>query len=143
MPMNVKPVPTLDERINDIRMRTAAIVNEWILPNEAKLWGYRRRNEISDHERRESLALREEIKDRPVIGSWTALLDYLQVALAHEPIEQFRVLFLDRKNVLIKDEVQQRGTVDHTPLYPREIVKRAPCPVLVSRLRSRQAGVAA
>jgi DNA repair protein RadC len=69
--------------------------------------------------------LKEEIKDRPVIGSWTALLDYLQVALAHEPIEQFRVLFLDRKNVLIKDEVQQRGTVDHTPLYPREIVKRA------------------
>ena len=69
--------------------------------------------------------LREEIQDRPVIGSWTALLEYLQVALAHEPIEQFRVLFLDRKNVLIKDEVQQRGTVDHTPLYPREIVKRA------------------
>ena len=70
-------------------------------------------------------ALREEIKDRPVIGSWTALIDYLQVALAHEPIEQFRVLFLDRKNILIRDELQQRGTVDHTPLYPRELVKRA------------------
>ena len=69
--------------------------------------------------------LREEIQDRPVIGSWTALLDYLQVALAHEPIEQFRVLFLDRKNILIRDEVQQRGTVDHTPLYPREITRRA------------------
>ena len=69
--------------------------------------------------------LREEIRDRPVIGSWTALIDYLQVALAHEPIEQFRVLFLDRKNILIRDEQQQRGTVDHTPLYPREIVKRA------------------
>ena len=69
--------------------------------------------------------LREEIRERPVIGSWTALLDYLQVALAHEPIEQFRVLFLDRKNILIRDEQQQRGTVDHTPLYPREIVKRA------------------
>jgi DNA repair protein RadC len=69
--------------------------------------------------------LREEIRERPVIGSWTALLDYLQVALAHEPIEQFRVLFLDRKNILIRDELQQRGTVDHTPLYPREIVKRA------------------
>jgi DNA repair protein RadC len=69
--------------------------------------------------------LREEIQERPVIGSWTALLDYLQVALAHEPIEQFRVLFLDRKNILIRDEQQQRGTVDHTPLYPREIVKRA------------------
>src|SRR5690606_18208042 len=69
--------------------------------------------------------LREEIRERPVIGSWTALIDYLQVALAHEPIEQFRVLFLDRKNILIRDEEQQRGTVDHTPLYPREIVKRA------------------
>ena len=65
------------------------------------------------------------IHERPVIGSWTALLDYLQVALAHEPIEQFRVLFLDRKNILIRDEVQQRGTVDHTPLYPREITRRA------------------
>jgi DNA repair protein RadC len=69
--------------------------------------------------------LREQIQDRPVISSWSALLDYLQVTLAHEPIEQFRVMFLDRKNVLIKDEVQQRGTVDHTPLYPREIAKRA------------------
>jgi DNA repair protein RadC len=69
--------------------------------------------------------LREEIRERPVIGSWTALIDYLQVALAHKPIEQFRVLFLDRKNILIRDELQQRGTVDHTPLYPREIVKRA------------------
>jgi DNA repair protein RadC len=68
---------------------------------------------------------REQVQDRPIIGSWTALLDYLQVALQHEPIEQFRVLFLDRKNILIRDEVQQRGTVDHTPLYPREIVKRA------------------
>jgi len=68
---------------------------------------------------------KEELKDRPVIGSWSALIDYLQVALAHEPIEQFRLLFLDRKNILIRDEVQQRGTVDHTPLYPREIVKRA------------------
>ncbi len=69
--------------------------------------------------------LREQIQDRPVISSWSALLDYLQVTLGHEPIEQFRVMFLDRKNILIKDEVQQRGTVDHTPLYPREIVKRA------------------
>ena len=69
--------------------------------------------------------LREQIQDRPVIGSWTALLEYLQVALTHEPIEQFRVLFLDRKNILIRDEVQQRGTVDHTPLYPREITRRA------------------
>lgn len=69
--------------------------------------------------------LREEIKERPVIGSWSALLDYLAVAMQHEPAEHFRILFLDRKNILIKDEVQSRGTVDHTPLYPREVVKRA------------------
>jgi len=69
--------------------------------------------------------LKEEIRDRPVIGSWTALLDYLRVTLAHEPTEQFRILFLDRKNILIRDEQQSRGTVDHTPLYPREVVKRA------------------
>ncbi len=68
---------------------------------------------------------REAIKDRPVIGSWTTLIDYLHAAMAHEPAEQFRILFLDRKNILIKDEVQSRGTVDHTPLYPREVVKRA------------------
>jgi DNA repair protein RadC len=69
--------------------------------------------------------LKEEIKDRPVIGSWTALIDYLQVAMQHEPAEHVRILFLDKKNLLIRDEVQSRGTVDHTPLYPREVVKRA------------------
>ncbi|MEM7044931.1 MAG: DNA repair protein RadC [Pseudomonadota bacterium] len=69
--------------------------------------------------------LAEDVKARPVLSSWQALLDYLKVALGHEPIEQFRVLFLDKKNILIRDEVQQRGTVDHTPLYPREITKRA------------------
>ena len=69
--------------------------------------------------------LKEEIKDRPVIGSWTALLEYLQLAMQHEAAEHFRILFLDRKNILIRDEVQSRGTVDHTPLYPREVVKRA------------------
>ncbi len=63
MPMNVKPIPTLDERINDIRGKTAAIVNEWILPNEAKLWGFRRGGQFSDHERREAIQLREEIKE--------------------------------------------------------------------------------
>jgi DNA repair protein RadC len=70
-------------------------------------------------------SLREQIQDRPVIGSWTALLDYLQAAMQHEAAEHFRLLFLDRKNILIRDEVQSRGTVDHTPLYPREVVKRA------------------
>jgi DNA repair protein RadC len=69
--------------------------------------------------------LKEEIEERPVIGSWTALIDYLTFAMQHEPAEHFRILFLDRKNILIRDEVQSRGTVDHTPLYPREVVKRA------------------
>jgi DNA repair protein RadC len=68
---------------------------------------------------------RAEVRCRPVLGNWRALIDYLQTAMAHEQIEQFRVLFLDRKNSLIADEVQQRGTVDHTPVYPREVMKRA------------------
>lgn len=69
--------------------------------------------------------IRAEITDRPVIGSWQKLLDYCRATMALEKIEQFRLLFLDRKNVLIADEVQQRGTVDHTPVYPREVVRRA------------------
>jgi DNA repair protein RadC len=62
---------------------------------------------------------------RPALSSWTALLDYCTAAMARIPNEEFRVLFLDRKNVLVADEVQNRGTVDHTPVYPREIIKRA------------------
>jgi DNA repair protein RadC len=65
------------------------------------------------------------VKDMPVLTNWQQLLDYCHSALAHEKTEQFRILFLDRKNVLIADEVQQRGTIDHTPVYPREVVKRA------------------
>lgn len=68
---------------------------------------------------------RQDIVGKPVLGSWTKVMDYCTAAMAHEPIEQFRILFLDRKNTLIADEVQQRGTVDHTPVYPREVVKRA------------------
>ena len=62
---------------------------------------------------------------RPALSSWSALLDYCMAAMARAAAEEFRVLFLDRKNVLIADEVQARGTVDHAPVYPREIVKRA------------------
>ena len=65
------------------------------------------------------------VKDMPVMTNWQRLIDYCHAALAHEKTEQFRILFLDRKNVLIADEVQQRGTIDHTPVYPREVVKRA------------------
>ena len=65
------------------------------------------------------------VKDLPVLTNWQQLIDYCHAALAHEKTEQFRILFLDRKNVLIADEVQQRGTIDHTPVYPREVVKRA------------------
>ena len=63
--------------------------------------------------------------NRPAFSSWTALLDYCTAAMARVANEEFRVLFLDRKNVLIADEVRNRGTVDHTPVYPREIVKPA------------------
>jgi len=69
--------------------------------------------------------VRGEIKQREILSSWTQVLDYCRAAMAFEPREQFRILFLDKKNVLIADEVQQTGTVDHTPVYPREVVRRA------------------
>jgi DNA repair protein RadC len=68
---------------------------------------------------------RRDVVDRPVITSWQKLIDYCHAALAHEKTERFNILFLDRKNVLIADETQQKGTVDHTPVYPREVAKRA------------------
>jgi DNA repair protein RadC len=68
---------------------------------------------------------RTQVLNKPALSSWNALIDYCTAAMARDPLEQFRVLFLDRKNTLIADEVQSRGTVDHTPVYPREIVKRA------------------
>lgn len=69
--------------------------------------------------------LKADAMQRPAISNWQALLDYCRAALQHEGIEQFRILFLDRKNQVIADEAQQRGTIDHTPVYPREVVKRA------------------
>ncbi len=62
---------------------------------------------------------------RTALSSWSAVLDYCRAAMAYEAKEQFRIIFLDKKNVLIADEVQQRGTIDHTPVYPREVIKRA------------------
>ncbi|TGN68648.1 JAB domain-containing protein [Paracoccus liaowanqingii] len=68
---------------------------------------------------------RARIMHRPVLSSWQSLLDYCHTEMAHREIEQFRVLYLDRKNVLIADEELGRGTVDHVPVYPREIIRRA------------------
>lgn len=70
-------------------------------------------------------SLRSGLTGRQVLGSWSALIEYCHAAMAYETKEQFRILFLDKRNQLIADEVQQRGTVDHTPVYPREVVKRA------------------
>ncbi len=69
--------------------------------------------------------LGQEIMDKPVLDNWQALLDYCRAAMGGEKVEQFRILFLNRKNVLIADELQQTGTIDHTPVYPREVIKRA------------------
>lgn len=68
---------------------------------------------------------RARVMQRQVISSWDALLDYCHTVLGHKPTEEVRVLYLDRKNALIADEPQGRGTVDHVPVYPREVVKRA------------------
>ncbi|MBF0249520.1 MAG: DNA repair protein RadC [Alphaproteobacteria bacterium] len=69
--------------------------------------------------------LQDDVMNQPVLGNWQSLMDYLRVAMGRNKTEQFRVLFLNRKNVLIVDELQQEGTVDHTPVYPREVIKRA------------------
>jgi len=69
--------------------------------------------------------MRSELHQRPVVGSWDKLIDYCTAHIAPGTVEEFHILFLDRKNVLIKHEQQQRGTIDHTPVYPREVVKRA------------------
>jgi len=69
--------------------------------------------------------MRSRVMHRPILSSWDALLDYCHTSMAHRDTEQFRLLFLDRKNVLIADEEQAQGTVDHVPVYPREVVRRA------------------
>ena len=68
---------------------------------------------------------RAKVMQRHIVSSWDALIDYCHTAMAHRETEQFRVLYLDRKNVLIADEEQGKGTVDHVPVYPREVAKRA------------------
>ncbi|MBO3760103.1 DNA repair protein RadC [Ciceribacter sp. L1K22] len=69
--------------------------------------------------------LKSELREKQVLSSWSAVIDYCHTAMAYEDREQFRILFLDKRNTLIADEVQGRGTVDHTPVYTREVVKRA------------------
>ncbi|HBF32457.1 DNA repair protein RadC [Rhizobium sp.] len=69
--------------------------------------------------------LKSDIKGKPILSSWSSVIDYCHAAMAFETTEQFRILFLDKRNAIIADEVQGRGTVDHTPVYPREVVKRA------------------
>jgi DNA repair protein RadC len=68
---------------------------------------------------------RGQVKKRTVLSSWASVIDYCRTAMGYEDKEQFRLLFLDKRNQLIADEVHQIGTVDHTPVYPREVVKRA------------------
>ena len=69
--------------------------------------------------------MRGEVMERPVLASWSQVLDYCRASMGFDAKEQFRILFLDKRNQLISDEVQQTGTVDHTPVYPREVIKRA------------------
>jgi DNA repair protein RadC len=68
---------------------------------------------------------RGKVRSRAVLSSWSAVIEHCRASMAFADHEQFRILFLDKRNQLIADEVQQRGTVDHTPVYPREVVKRA------------------
>ena len=69
--------------------------------------------------------MKGQVAKKPVLSSWSSVIDYCRLAMAFAEREQFRILFLDKKNALIADEVQQTGTVDHTPVYPREVMRRA------------------
>ncbi len=69
--------------------------------------------------------LKSDLRKKHILSSWSAVIEYCHAAMAYETKEQFRILFLDKRNTLIADEVQQTGTIDHTPVYPREVVKRA------------------
>ena len=97
-----------DERLKEIDEVGGSVVGEFRLIQAAAL----------------RLA-RAAILEKPALSSWTQLLDYLRLAQGYAHVEQFRILFLDKKNMLIADEVQGRGTVDHTPVYVREVIKRA------------------
>lgn len=68
---------------------------------------------------------RKQLDDRPILGSWQTVMDYCRATMAHRDVEEVRVFYLDRKNHLIADEQHSRGTVDHAPFYPREVIKRA------------------
>ena len=95
------------ERLKEIKGAGDAVVTELKLVHAAAL-----------------RLMKGEIVKRPVLSSWSAILDYCRAGMAFAEIEQFRILFLDKKNHLVADEVQQRGTVDHTPVYVREVVDR-------------------
>lgn len=95
-------------RLREVKGVSDAIITEFRIAREAGL----------------RLAQAKVMK-KEVIGSWDALIDYCAASMAHNPVEQFRILFLDRKNALIADEPQAKGTVDHVPVYPREVAKRA------------------
>ncbi len=69
--------------------------------------------------------MKQDLMQKPILNNWTRLMDYCHMSMAHETKEHFRILFLNKKNMLIADEIQGSGTVDHTPAYPREIMKRA------------------
>ena len=70
-------------------------------------------------------SLKQELVGKPLLNSWSSVLEYCHATMAHQQIEKFRILFLNKKNHMLADEVQQHGTIDHTPAYPREVIKRA------------------
>ena len=96
-------------------------------PEELKQFGNLSENTIASLKAVQAasfMMMRQDIIKKPVLNSWSRLINYCQATMAHEKKENFRILFLNKKNELIADEIQQTGTVDHTPAYPREILKR-------------------
>ncbi|MFN3461513.1 MAG: RadC family protein, partial [Oceanibaculum sp.] len=102
-------------------IRLYAVLSEPFIPDaSAKMLAALKTVQAGSHR-----LLRQRILNRPVISSWRDLLDYCRASMGFEKLEQFRVLFLDRKNMIIADELMQKGTVDQTPVYPCEVIRRA------------------
>jgi len=106
--MAASPARLAEIKVNGRKMGDASVANLKIIQAAAQRFAHDRID-----------------RDLPILGSWSALIDYCRAQMAFEDVEQFRILFLDKKNRLIADEVQQRGTVDHTPVYPREVIRRS------------------
>jgi DNA repair protein RadC len=124
----ISPRAEVDSIVEELLARFGSLAEVMTAETDALLAAGLSMDEIAGMKFVREVALRfmrAEFKQRPLVGSWDKLIDYCNAQFGYSKVEEFHILFLDRKNVLIKDERQQKGTIDHTPVYTREVIKRA------------------